>query len=119
MPVKILVPGMLGSLTARVVRLLENRGYAVVFLDEITNADLETGLRYVDNDICAPTIAIIGQYMRWAGQHTGEKEISVLAPILCHNCRSISLLETLDTVFNRAGYRDIKLVELSDRKSVV
>lgn len=113
MPVKILVPGMLGSLTARVVRLLENRGYAVVFLDEITNADLETGLRYVDNDICAPTIAIIGQYMRWAGQHTGEKEISVLAPILCHNCRSISLLETLDTVFNRAGYRDIKLVELS------
>lgn len=112
-PVKILVPGVLGSLTARVVRLLEGRGYSVVFLDETTDADLETGLRYVDNDICAPTIAIIGQYMRWAEQHTDEKEISVLAPILCHDCRSMSLRDTLDTAFKRAGYRDVKLVELS------
>ena len=112
-PVEILVPGVLGRLTARVAQLLDSHGYSVVLLDEITDADLEAGLRYVDNDICAPAIAIIGQYMRWAEQHAGVEEISVLAPILCHSCRSISLRDTLDVVFKRAGYHDVKLVELS------
>ena len=112
-PVVILVPGMLGSLTARVAQLLENRGYSVMLLDEITGADLEAGLRYVDNDICAPTIAMIGQCIRWAEQHTGAEEISVLTPVLCHDCRSISLRDTLDVTFKRAGCHDVKLVELS------
>ena len=104
---------MLGSLTARVAQLLENRGYSVMLLDEITGADLEAGLRYVDNDICAPTIAMIGQCIRWAEQHTGAEEISVLTPVLCHDCRSISLRDTLDVTFKRAGCHDVKLVELS------
>ena len=112
-PVVILVPGMLGSLTARVAQLLENRGYSVMLLDEITGADLEAGLRYVDNDICAPTIAMIGQCIRWAEQHTGAEEISVLTPVLCHDCRSISLRDTLDVTFKRAGCHDVKLGELS------
>lgn len=112
-PVVILVPGMLGSLTARVAQLLENRGYSVMLLDEITGADLEAGLRYVDNDICAPTIAMIGQCIRWAEQHASAEEISILIPILCHDCRSISLRDTLDVTFKRAGYHNIKLVELS------
>ena len=78
--VNILVPGVLGSLTSQVAQFLENRGYSVVLFDEITDADLEAGLRYVDNDICASTIAMIGQCIRWAEQHTGAEEISVLTP---------------------------------------
>ena len=116
--VNILVPGVLGSLTSQVAQFLENRGYFVVLFDEITDADLEAGLRYVDNDICAPTIAIIGQCMRWTERHTGKEEISVLAPTLCHDCRSMSLRNTLDTAFKRAGYRDVKLVELSSTELI-
>lgn len=112
-PVKILIPGVLGSLTTRVTQLLESRGYSVMPLGEITDADLEAGLLYVDNDICTPTIAIIGQYMRWAEQNNGQGEISILAPILCRDCRSISLHGTLDMAFKRAGLHDVRLVELS------
>lgn len=110
---KILVPGVLGSLTARVEGLLENRGYTVVSLGDVSAPDLETGLSYIDNDICAPTVAIVGQYMEWFEQHEMAKGIAVLAPIICHNCRCISLQDTLGVVFERAGLQEVEIVELS------
>lgn len=113
-PLKILVPGVLGSLTDQVVKLLKGRGHSVIPLAKITAADLETGLRYIDNDICTPTIAIIGQLMRWEERNKDQGEISVLVPMLCHECRCISMRATLEIALKRAGRHEVKLVELSN-----
>ncbi len=110
---KILVPGVLGSLTAQVERLLENRGYTIINLGDVTTIDLETGLSYIDNDICASTVAIAGQYMKWFEQHGAAKDVAMLAPIVCHDCRSICLRATLETAFERAGLQGVEVVELS------
>ena len=114
---KLLVPGTIGSLAPGVERIVAQQGYEAVYLGDITPEDIDRGLAHIDNDICVPTIAIVGQYMRYFEKHGVEEGISVLAPEMCRDCRSVSTPSVLPYAFERAGIESVGIVAFSSAES--
>lgn len=106
---KLLVPGTLGQLAPATVEILTARGYNPVYLGEITPEDIDAGMAHIDNDVCAATISVVGQYMRYFDRY-GTDDVAVLAPELCRDCRSVSTPYVLPACFAHDGYEDIEIV---------
>lgn len=109
---KILISGILGELAEDAAALMEKRGYAPVLMGDVDSDDIDYGLAHVDNDVCVAVVALVGQYCSWLEEHPDERPISVLAPELCRDCRSVSMPDLLPAVFSRADLSDIEVVAL-------
>ena len=62
---KLLFPGVLGQAAKPLASTFKAQGYTVVDLGPVTEEDITSGLGHVDNDVCAVTIAIVGQLVRY------------------------------------------------------
>ena len=115
---KVLIPGTMGQLAKETCSILREREYDPVYLGEITAEDIDCGLAHIDNDICIPTIAIVGQYVRYFSEHGAEEGICVLAPEICRDCRSVSMPSVLGPTFKRAGLTGIEIVDFTSEQTL-
>ena len=132
---RLLIPGTVGPLAPVLAESLAARGYEPVLLGKVDPADIDVGLAHIDNDVCAATIAALGQFLRYlegegaggdgapggaadAAAAASDGSVSVLAPDLCRECRSISLPDLLPGAFARAGYADIAVVPLTSAEAL-
>ena len=60
----ILVPGMLPLHFTLLQAALASCGYKVEILQNTSREVVETGLKYVNNDICYPALLVIGQLLQ-------------------------------------------------------
>ncbi len=114
---KVLIPATLGGMAEGAASILAERGYDTIRLDDITPEDIDCGLAHVDNDVCFPTIAAVGQYMRYFEEHGAQEGICVLAAEMCRGCRSASAPHILPGIFKRAGLDAIEIVPFSAAES--
>ena len=108
---KLLFPGVLGQAAKPLASTFKAQGYTVVDLGPVTEEDITSGLGHVDNDVCAVTIAIVGQLVRYLKEN-GTPGTSALAPELCKDCRACSTPLVLSAALTRAGIKDIPIVEV-------
>lgn len=115
---RILVPAIFSYALPRVKECLIGRGLEPICLNDITDDEINAGYAHIDNDVCASTVAIIGQYVSYFQEHGSDDAPAVLVPELCRDCRAQSLPLVIETAFSRAGLDNIELVELSNDEIV-
>lgn len=114
---KVLIPATLGKLADGARAILRERGYEAVELGEITSDDIDCGLSHIDNDVCFPAIAAIGQYIRYFNEHGTNDIACVLAAEICAGCRSASVPYVLHGALERAGFTNVEIVFFSSAES--
>lgn len=111
---KVLVPGTAGAYARGIAAALERQGDEGVLLGTVTDADLDCGMAYLDNDVCVATIAAAGQIIRWCRAH-GTRDVDAVATLqLCCDCRSASLPTLIEGALSRAGVDGLRIIEFTN-----
>lgn len=112
----ILAPMMLPVTAKILTKLMEFEiGYKEIVL--LTNQDrsvIETGLKYVHNDMCYPAILCIGQLIE--AVESGRYDRNKVALMITQSgggCRASNYLHLLRKALHRAGLNDIPVVSLN------
>ena len=126
----ILVPQMAPIHFELLVAALESEGYNVKLLRNCTEHTIETGLKYVNNDACYPSIITTGQMIE--ALESGEYDINKTALIMSQTgggCRATNYIGFIRKALKDAGYPNIPIISFNvkgmeksdglDRKSVV
>lgn len=113
---RVVVPGTVGPLARDVVRALDAQGNDARFLGKVTDADLDCGMAYVDNDVCVAAIAAIGQVIRWFKERGTHGVDAVVAPQVCADCRSVSLPLLMEGALERAGVQGMRVLEFGSEQ---
>ena len=93
---------------------LESTGYKPVYLEEMTDEMVETGLKYVNNDACYPAIIVIGQLL-----HTllsGKYDLDNTSVILTQTgggCRATNYIGLIRKALKDAGLSQISVMSLN------
>lgn len=89
-------------------------GYNVVILDDYSQDVVETGLKYVNNDACYPSIITSGQLLHALNSGKYDlKNTSVLITQTGGPCRATNYIGMLKKALSEAGYDDIPLLSLN------
>ncbi|MCL1846974.1 MAG: acyl-CoA dehydratase activase-related protein [Coriobacteriia bacterium] len=91
----ILMPALAPRHAQAIRTVAREAGYQLELLDGITEADVRSGLRFCNNDLCYPMIAVAGQVMEALSCRPKTAPISVIVPQVCCGCRSIELEQIL------------------------
>ncbi|MDR1853113.1 MAG: 2-hydroxyacyl-CoA dehydratase, partial [Propionibacteriaceae bacterium] len=99
-------------------RMLEpifNRaGYKVHVLEHATDADVECGLKYVNNDVCYPAILVVGQLVNAFISGEADPETSAVACTQTGGmCRDSNYAGMLRKALRSAGYGQVPVIALS------
>ena len=89
-------------------------GYEVVNLPIGSQADAETGLRYANNDVCAPATIVIGSIMN--ALNSGRYDPQNTAVIITQTggqCRATNYYSLIKNAMVRSGYKDVPLLSLA------
>jgi predicted CoA-substrate-specific enzyme activase len=94
--------------------LFRHAGYDFHILKTVDHEDIETGLRFVNNDACYPTIVVIGQIMRamLSGEYDPENT-SVFLTQTGGGCRATNYVALLRRALREAGLGQVTVVALS------
>lgn len=92
----------------------QTAGYHMVVLETATAADIETGLRFVNNDACYPTMMVVGQLLNalMSGAYDPENT-SVLITQTGGGCRATNYVAFLRKALQDAGLPEIPVIALS------
>ncbi|MCL2082026.1 MAG: 2-hydroxyacyl-CoA dehydratase [Oscillospiraceae bacterium] len=93
---------------------LQRAGYSVNILKEVEHADIDAGLKFVNNDACYPTIVVIGQLMRavLSGKYDTDN-ISIFLTQTGGGCRATNYVALMRRALREAGMPHIPIVSLS------
>jgi len=94
--------------------LLKSEGYKVKLLRECTPHTVETGLKYVNNDACYPSILTIGQLLEEV--ESGKYDTSKLALMMSQTgggCRATNYIGFIRKALRDAGYPDIPVISFN------
>jgi predicted nucleotide-binding protein (sugar kinase/HSP70/actin superfamily) len=80
---------------AVVKRVVADAGYRLEVLSELGPHDIEAGLRFCNNDLCHPLIAVAGQIMDASTSFEGAGPVTLLIPQPCCGCRAIELEQVI------------------------
>lgn len=110
----ILIPSMLPIHFNLLKNILKNCGYNVVLLENTSQAVVEAGLKYVQNDTCYPALLVIGQMIDAlsSGKYDLEKT-SLMITQTGGGCRASNYIHLLRKALNRAGYGNIPVISLN------
>jgi predicted CoA-substrate-specific enzyme activase len=89
-------------------------GYNMVILKEVTKKDIETGLKYVNNDSCYPSIIVIGQLLN--ALKSGQYDINSTALIMSQTggpCRASNYIYLLRKALKTTGFEKIPVISLN------
>lgn len=110
----ILVPQMAPIHFDLLEELLKSAGYNVVLLPSVDQGAVEAGLKYVNNDICYPSILVTGQIME--AVLSGKYDLSRLAVIITQTgggCRATNYIALIRKALKDSGHPDIPVISLT------
>lgn len=110
----ILAPQMSPVHFELVEALLRHDGYDFHILKTTDHTDIETGLRFVNNDACYPTIVVVGQLMRamLSGKYDPDNT-SIFLTQTGGGCRATNYVALLRRALREAGMPQVTVVALS------
>ncbi|OEG71321.1 2-hydroxyglutaryl-CoA dehydratase [Candidatus Endomicrobiellum trichonymphae] len=94
--------------------VMRNYGIKLEVLPEVNKADIEEGLRYVNNDACYPTIVVVGQLIN--ALKSGRYDINKTAMIISQTgggCRATNYASFLRKAAEKAGFKNVPVISLS------
>lgn len=93
---------------------LGRSGYRAVILDSVGPDDVETGLKYVNNDACYPSILVVGQLVNaFLSGRFDPDECSVMITQTGGACRATNYVAFLRKALNDAGFGQVPVISLS------
>ena len=110
----ILVPGMLPLHFTLLQAALASCGYKVEILQNTSREVVETGLKYVNNDICYPALLVIGQLLQ--ALESGKYDLQKTALIITQTgggCRASNYIYLLRKALEKAGLTHIPVISLN------
>ncbi|MDR1426604.1 MAG: acyl-CoA dehydratase activase-related protein, partial [Bifidobacteriaceae bacterium] len=94
--------------------VFQGAGYRLEVLEHTTGEDVETGLRYVNNDSCYPAIMVVGQLV---GAFTsGQRDPDTTSVVITQTggmCRATNYTGLLRKALVEAGYPQVPVIALS------
>ena len=97
-----------------VEQLLRSAGYNLVLLPSVDHKAVDTGLKYVNNDICYPSILVTGQIME--AVLSGKYDLSRTAVLISQTgggCRATNYIALIRKALKDSGHADIPVISLS------
>ena len=110
----ILVPQMAPIHFEIFEKVLQSEGYKVKLLRECTAHTVETGLKYVNNDACYPSILTIGQLLEEV--ESGNYDTNKLALMMSQTgggCRATNYIGFIRKALRDAGYPEIPVISFN------
>ena len=95
-------------------QLLVNAGFNAVLLPSVDHGAVEAGLKYVNNDICYPSILVTGQIME--AIESGKYDLSRTAVIISQTgggCRATNYIALIRKALKDSGHPEIPVVSLT------
>lgn len=92
----------------------QTEGYNFVLLDNDTKQSIDTGLKYVNNDACYPSIIVVGQMMD--ALLSGEYDINKTALLITQTgggCRATNYIGFIRRALKKAGMDHVPVISLS------
>ena len=94
--------------------VLKAYGYNVELLPSVDHGAVEKGLRYVNNDICYPSILVTGQIME--AIESGKYDLNKTAVLISQTgggCRATNYIALIRKALKDAGHPEIPVISLS------
>ncbi len=94
--------------------LLRSEGYNVVLLPSVDHEAVDAGLRYVNNDICYPSILVCGQLIN--AVLSGKYDLSRTAVLISQTgggCRATNYIGLIRKALRDAGHPEVPVISLS------
>lgn len=94
--------------------VLKNNGYNALVLEKVTPADVEAGLKSVNNDACYPSILVTGQIVNaFVSGKADPKNTSVMITQTGGGCRATNYIAFIRKAMAEAGYGNVPIVSLN------
>ncbi|MBE5953000.1 MAG: 2-hydroxyglutaryl-CoA dehydratase [Lachnospiraceae bacterium] len=93
---------------------MTHMGINVKMLPDATKEVVDTGLKYVNNDACYPSIIVVGQIMH--AINSGKYDVNKMAVIMTQTgggCRATNYVGFIRRALSKAGYGQIPVIALS------
>lgn len=93
---------------------MKAEGYNFVFLDNDGHEAVNTGLKYVNNDACYPSMMVVGQIMQ--ALLSGEYDLDRTAVIMSQTgggCRATNYVAFIRRALKKAGMEQIPVISLN------
>ncbi len=89
-------------------------GYNVVIPDNSSKSAIDTGLKYVNNDACYPSLIVVGQIMDavLSGKYDTDK-LAIFMSQTGGGCRATNYIGFLRRALSKAGYENIPVISLN------
>ena len=110
----ILVPQMLPIHFEFVTRAVAADGYKVEYLRDCAQHTVETGLKYVNNDACYPSILTTGQFIE--ALQSGKYDINKIAIIMSQTgggCRATNYIGFIRKALKDAGFPNVPVISFN------
>ena len=110
----ILIPGMLPLHFSLLRSALNSLGYKAEILTDTSRDVIDTGLLYVNNDICYPALLVIGQLIH--ALKSGKYDLKHTALMLSQTgggCRASNYIYLLRKALAKAGFEDIPVISMN------
>lgn len=95
-------------------KAMEYSGYNFVVLDAVDPMAVETGLKYVNNDACYPSILVAGQMI--AALQSGKFDLNNTSLIITQTgggCRATNYIGFIRRALNDAGFSHVPVISMS------
>ena len=111
---KILVPFFTPFISPLIPALLKRAGYEAENLPMSTQASVESGLRYANNEICYPATLIVGDIVNalQSGRHD-PTETAVAITQTGGQCRASNYIALIRKGLVNAGFADVPVISVS------
>lgn len=94
--------------------VLNANGYHAILLDEASAADVEAGLKSVNNDACYPSILVTGQLVNaFTSGQCDPENTSVMITQTGGGCRATNYIAFIRKALKEAGYPNVPVISLN------
>ena len=94
--------------------IMQSEGYNVKLLKSCTQKTIETGLKYVNNDACYPSIIVVGQFLEAlaSGEYDPEKTALIITQT-GGGCRATNYIGFIRKALKDAGFAQIPVISFN------
>lgn len=110
----ILMPSMLPWHFKLLRAALVSCGYKAEVLENTDRSVVETGLKYINNDICYPALLVVGQFIN--ALESGKYDVNKTALIMTQTgggCRASNYIHLLRKGLEQAGFGHVPVISLN------
>ena len=110
----ILIPSMLPWHFKLLRAVLVSCGYKAEVLENTDRSVVETGLKYINNDICYPALLVVGQFIN--ALESGKYDVNKVALIMTQTgggCRASNYIHLLRKGLEQAGYGHVPVISFN------